>query len=217
MLQVCQTPLQRFTRIKTNVYFLPSSTSSPLYGNVLSTNGCVDGLSTIVAIVYTPPKNANAPAKYAAARFLVTMCAGTLSNAGSGCASPASHVSSDSSAIYETHRVSSCFVSHRVSDPSRASFVRRSNRITHSVGRSNEKSQRALMRTSAAGAVVGSTAGPMPARDVDEVVIPRPVVLRTAVVATRRSIVVQAQLWRSNDRTSRTDKSPRCPNTTIEA
>jgi hypothetical protein len=50
------------------------------------------------------------------------------------------------------------------------------------------------MRTSAAGAVVGSTAGPMPARDIDEVVIPRPVVvvLRTAVAATRRSIVVEA-------------------------
>jgi hypothetical protein len=96
-----KTPLQRFTRIETSVYFLPSSTSSPLYGNVLSTNGCVDGLSTIVAIVYTPPKNANAPAKYAAARFLVTMCAGTLSNAGSGCASPASHVSSASSGSYE--------------------------------------------------------------------------------------------------------------------
>lgn len=112
-----------------------------------------------------------------------------------------------------TQRVSSFLVSHRVSHPSRASFVRRSNRITHSVGRSNEKSQRALMRTSAAGAVVGSTAGPMPARDVDEVVIPRPVVLRTAVVATRRSIVVQAQLWRSND----SNVAHRCPNTTIEA
>lgn len=72
-----------------------------------------------------------------------------------------------------------------------AHSVRSSNRLTHSVGRSKETSQRALMRTSAAGAVVGSTAGPTPARDVDEVVIPRPVVvvvLRTAVVATRRSI-----------------------------
>jgi hypothetical protein len=57
------------------------------------------------------------------------------------------------------------------------------------------------VRTSAAGAVVGSTAGPMPARDIDEVVIPRPVVLRTAVEATRRSIVRERNQTVTIDRT----------------
>jgi hypothetical protein len=41
----------------------------------------------------------------------------------------------------------------------------------------------------------------MPARDIDEVVIPRPVVLRTAVEATRRSIVRERNQTVTIDRT----------------
>ena len=71
----------------------PSSVLSPSNGNVLSANGCVDGLSITLATLKMPKNKPRPPKRYAAASAGLTMLGGTWSSAGSGWASPQSHVS----------------------------------------------------------------------------------------------------------------------------
>jgi hypothetical protein len=92
---------------RAHAVFRPSSTASPSYGNVFGAKGTFEGLSTATAVAYTPPRTANPPIKYIAAVFFVTMCGGKLSNAGSGCASPASQVNSASSGSCARERMKS--------------------------------------------------------------------------------------------------------------
>lgn len=75
---------QKYSRVyNASRHRFPSSAAKLSYGNSFGANGTLDGLSTITAAPYTHPRKQNAPIRYAAAPFFVTMRAGTASSAGS--------------------------------------------------------------------------------------------------------------------------------------